>query len=57
MKTKEQILQDLFATLSELQSGLCNGNLKALTTKLSVLYDVLEDDVPEEFWEQIEEWL
>lgn len=56
MKSKEEILKDLFVTLAELQNGTANENLeKYLKVKLEVLYDVLGEDVPEEYWDQIEE--
>ena len=56
MKTKQEILKDLFATLTELQNGVKENNLRNhLKVKLEVLYDVLGEDVPEEYWEQIEE--
>lgn len=66
MKTKEELLQMLFAKLAELQ----NLNQKGFTTKtvwgtanltaklqaeVALLYDILGEDVPEEYWEQIEE--
>ena len=56
MKSKEEILKDLFVTLAELQHGNLNYSLEAyLKTKLEILYDILGEDVPEEYWEQIEE--
>ena len=56
MKKKEEILSDLMATLSELQHGVKEESLKIyLETKLKILYDILGEDVPEEYWEQIEE--
>ena len=48
----------LFATLAELQSGYADDNpgLKiCLHHKLEILYDIFGNDVPEEYWEQIEE--
>lgn len=60
MKKKEDILKDLYSTLAELQGTEWseeNENLeKYLKIKLSVLYDILGEEVPEEYWEQIEEW-
>lgn len=57
MKSKEEILKDLLATLAELQSGVSGEILKTyLETKLSILYDILGEDVPEEYWEQIEKY-
>lgn len=55
MKTKEQILSELFVTLAELQSQTAKGNLeKYLRIKLEILNDILGEEVPEEYWEQIE---
>lgn len=57
MKSKEEILKDLLATLTELQNGVSGEILKTyLETKLSILYDILGEDVPEEYWEQIEKY-
>ena len=56
MKTKQEILKDLFATLAELQSGTATGDLKVfLQHRLNTLYWVLGEDVPEEFWQQVED--
>lgn len=58
MKSKEEILKDLLATLNELQNGVSGEILKIyLETKLSILYDILGEDVPEEYWDQIEKLL
>lgn len=55
MKSKEEILKDLLATLAELQNGVTGEILKTyLETKLQILYDILGEDVPEEYWNQIE---
>lgn len=55
MKTKQEILKNLFATLAELQYGNLEHNLETyLKTKLEILYDILGEDVPEEYWDQIE---
>lgn len=57
MKTKEQLLRMLFEILAELQSGTTKSNKcldASLRTKLELLYEILEDEVPEEYWEQIE---
>ena len=66
MKTKQELLEMLFAKLAELQ----DLNKKGFTTdtvvqtsqlaqrlqiEVALLYDILGDDVPEEYWEQIEE--
>lgn len=66
MKTKQELLQILFAKLDELQDLNKKGvstkiawekaNLTAkLQTEIALLYDILGEDVPEEYWEQIEE--
>ena len=66
MKTKEEMMQMLFARLTELQNLIKKGfttetvvqkaNLVTkLQTELALLYDILGEDVPEEYWEQIEE--
>ena len=58
MKTKEELLKMLFARLAELQhGGIKEENpeyAKQEAIELNLLYDILGDDVPEEFWEQIE---
>lgn len=56
MKTKDELLTMLFARLDELQHGAPDQQLtEHLKTELSLLYDILGDDVPSEYWEQIEE--
>ena len=59
MKTKQELLEVLFAKLAELQDGrikTVNPTVaKKLQTELNLLWDILGDDVPEEYWEQIEE--
>lgn len=58
MRSKEEIMKRLFATLAELQSGTTTEQVhERLCIELSVLNDVLGDDVPEEYWEQIEEFI
>lgn len=57
MKAQNEIYRDLMCTLNELQSGSTRTNPGLdimLRHKLAVLYDILGDDVPEDFWEQIE---
>ena len=65
MKTKEEMMQMLMARLTELQDLNQNGftsetaiqkaNLAIkLQTELALLYDILGEDVPEEYWEEIE---
>ena len=58
MKTKQEILSMLFARLAELQGGKIKTNITAaekLRIELALLYAVLGDDIPEEYWCQIEE--
>ena len=66
MKTKQELLHMLFAKLAELQDLNKKGfttktvwetaNLTAkLQAEVALLYDILGEDVPEEYWEQIEE--
>lgn len=66
MKTKQELLQMLFAKLAELQDLNKKGfttktvwetaNLTAkLQAEVALLYDILGEDVPEEYWEQIAE--
>ena len=59
MKTKQELLEMLFAKLAELQDGrikTVNPTMaKKLQTELNLLWDILGEDVPEEYWEQIEE--
>jgi len=55
MKTKQEILKDLFDTLAELESGkVANGLKRYLKVKLETLYEVMGEDVPEEYWDRIE---
>lgn len=59
MKTKQELLEMLFAKLAELQDGRIKTVnpiiAKKLQTELNLLWDILGEDVPEEYWEQIEE--
>lgn len=57
MKDKNWMYSKLFATLAELQSGTTKTNPGLdiqLRHNLELLYDILDDEVPEEYWEQIE---
>lgn len=60
MKSKDEILKMLYVTLAELQGTSWteeNKNLEEyLRIKLTVLYDILGEEVPEEYWEQVEKW-
>ena len=59
MKTQQELLQMLYNRLAELQDGRIKAvnptMTKRLQTELNLLWDILGEDVPEEYWEQIEE--
>ena len=59
MRTQQELLQMLYSRLAELQDGrikTVNPTMtKRLQTELNLLWDILGEDVPEEYWEQIEE--
>ena len=59
MKSKEYIVQQLLVTLQELEAGGISNHLKeVLRVKLEVYYSLLdEEDIPEEYWDRIEEQL
>ena len=68
MKTKQELLEMLFAKLTELQDlnkkGFVSDTVvqtaqlaQRLQIEVALLYDILGDDVPEEYWEQIEEMI
>lgn len=58
MKSKKELLLMLFSKLAELQHGAVKIEKPALAERLKIelalLYDILGDDVSEEFCEQIE---
>ena len=55
MKTKQELLKILYTTLAELQSGTLKGEMKSRQqVRLELLYDILGEEVPESYWEQIE---
>lgn len=60
MKSKLEILKETYATLAELEGTTWTNDNKALqdylATKLTVLYDILGEDIPEEYWARIEKW-
>lgn len=60
MKSKDEILKMLYVTLAELQgTSWTEGNKSLeeyLRIKLTVLYDILGEEIPEAYWEQVEEW-
>lgn len=59
MKTKQELLEMLYSRLAELQDGRIKTvnptTAERLRTELNLLWDILGEDVPEEYWEQIEE--
>lgn len=58
MKTKDEVVTMMLAVLAELQSGTCSENLsKYLTVKLETIVDILDDDVPKKYWEQLEKFI
>ena len=59
MKSKEYVMRQLLVTLQELEAGGISNHLKeVLRVKLEVYYGLLdEEDIPEEYWDRIEEQL
>lgn len=59
MKTKNELLSMLFTRLAELQDGRIKYTnpeyAREEAIELMLLNEILGDDVPEEYWEQIEE--
>lgn len=59
MKNLAELNSMLFARLAELQDGRVKVNnpqlAEQLRIELALLYDILGEDVPDEYWEQIEE--
>lgn len=58
MKTIKEIKSMLFARLVELENGQIKiqnlAIVKQLSIELSLLYEILGEDVEEEYWERIE---
>lgn len=55
MKSRQELLKMLYTILAELQSGTLRGNMKARQqVRLELLYDILGEEIPEEYWGQIE---
>ena len=58
MKSKEEMLKMLYVRLAELQDGRIKESnpeyAEQERVELALLYDILGDDVPENYWEQIE---
>ena len=59
MKSREYIIKELLVTLQELEAGGISNHLKeVLRVKLEVYYSLLdEEDIPEEYWDRIENQL
>ena len=59
MKSKEYVMRQLLITLQELEAGGISNHLKeVLRVKLEVYYSLLdEEDIPEEYWDRIENQL
>lgn len=61
MKTKQELLSMLYCKLAELQDGRIKVNnptfAEQLKIELALLYDILGDEVPTEFWGQIDKEL
>ena len=57
MKSKEALLSMLYEILTELESGVLKDKSEleqCQRIKLRFLYEILGEDVPCEYWEQIE---
>lgn len=59
MKSKEYVLKRLFSVLAELESETATKEVETmLKHQLSVYNEILDDeDIPEAYWEKIEELL
>ena len=59
MKSKEYVMRQLLVTLQELEAGGISNHLKeVLRVRLDVYYSLLdEEDIPEEYWDRIENQL
>lgn len=55
MKTVEELRAMLFERLAEIKAGgLTVAYDEHLRTELALLYDILGEEIEEEFWEEIE---
>lgn len=57
MKNKQDILKDAMATLAECQFlGLeyTSNHATVLRIRLGLYYEILGEDIPEEYWEDFE---
>ena len=62
MKTKQELLKELYSTLWECQQekdfDVFHNLLHVrLSEKLEVLYNILGEEVDEEYWEEIEKYI
>ena len=59
MKSREYIIKELLVTLQELEAGGISNHLKeVLRVRLDIYYSLLdEEDIPEEYWDRIENQL
>ncbi len=58
MKKVEDVKKEMLAILCELQNTKPVPHLKKyLETRLQTIVDILEDDVPEAYYEQLEEFV
>ena len=59
MKSKEYIIKELLVTLQELEAvGISNHLKEVLRVRLDVYYSLLdEEDIPEDYWDRIENQL
>ena len=55
MKTVEELRAMLFERLAEIKAGVSTVAYdEHLRTELALLYDILGEEIEEEFWEEIE---
>lgn len=58
MLSENKIRKRFFAILYELQNCNLNNDVRQrLIIQLGTLFDVLEGDIPEEYWEQAQEYI
>ena len=58
MLSENKIRERFFAILYELQNYNLNNDIRQrLIIQLGTLFDVLEGDIPEEYWEQVQEYI
>ena len=58
MRTKEEIIRALKVVILELENGGQSENLQNyLVTKIEILADILNDDLPIELYDSVNKWL